>query len=42
MDANVWEKRYERQRRAREKSEALLEEKSLELYRTNELLRDLK
>lgn len=41
MDSSAWEKRYERQRRAREKAEALLEEKSLELYRANELLRDL-
>lgn len=41
MDSSAWEKRYERQRRAREKAEALLEEKSLELYRANESLRDL-
>ncbi len=41
MDKDALQKRCERERRARQEAEALLEEKSLELYRANQALKDL-
>ena len=36
--ADKWEKRFLRERKARKEAEALLEQKSLALYRTNKEL----
>jgi len=36
-----WQKRLERERIARKAAESLLEEKSLELYKSNQILQDL-
>ena len=34
--SDIWRKRYERERRARQEAEQLLEDKSLELYELNQ------
>ncbi|BDY05812.1 ATP-binding protein [Ferrimonas sp. YFM] len=36
--SDIWQKRYQRERQAREEAEALLESKSLELYQANQRL----
>jgi len=41
MDLDVLQRRFDRERAARKQAEALLEQKSLELYRANEELRNL-
>lgn len=40
-DASFWRRQYEREKTARKEAESLLESKSLELYNTNQDLKDL-
>ena len=41
IDEVRWQKRLERERAARKAAELLLEEKSLQLYKSNQVLQDL-
>ena len=41
MTEDVWQQRFERERIARKQAERILEEKSLDLYQSNQSLRRL-
>jgi hypothetical protein len=41
MSDTVWQQRFERERSARKQAERILEEKSLDLYQSNQSLRRL-